>query len=453
MAVSAAGDQPEWLKGGPRLLEQLTGVRSGKRSFYPAYVSSAERLERVIHALDGISRALVRTASDQESLVRTAVLAAADHLPAEYVLFAVSDDALPQARPRYTIVGPAGRVLSAGDSLPEFLRNSLEEMLAGRLSFDEAASAAPAHHLRIPVRLAGEVVGGLLAWTASTRPIEPTDEAVLRILASQSVVALHNSSLHRQREALLERTEQLYTAAQAQAAELAARNEDLQRTQEELLAARAHEVIDAERHRIARELHDSVTQSVLSAGMQVELCRNEESGPALQERLDTAKDLTGGAVDALRSVIHALNHDTDPVSGGLPAMLERLRSVHLPAKLAVDLRVEGRPLALPARTEHSLVRICGEALFNAAVHGGARRAVIRLVYRPQRVTLSITDDGSGDPETLRGVLRASAAHDVDGAHRGLVNMRDRAGEVGGSFRIRRARAGGVAIQVGLPTGG
>jgi signal transduction histidine kinase len=440
---------PEWLEGGPRVLEQLTGVRSGKRSFYPAYVSSAERLERVIHALDGISRALVRTAWDQESLVRTAVLAAADHISAEYVLFAVTDGALPQARPRYTLVGPSGRVLTADDALPEFLRTSLAGVLAGRLQFDEAATEAPAHHLRIPVRLAGEVVGGLLAWTASTRPIEPTDEAVLRILASQSVVALHNSSLHRQREALLARSEQLYAAAHAQAEELAARNEDLQRTQEELLAARAHEVIDAERHRIARELHDSVTQSVLCAGMQIELCRNQQGGPELEERLGVAKNLTGGAVGALRSVIHALNHDTEPVSGGLPDMLQRLRGVHLPATLAVDLRVAGKALALPAASEHSLFRICGEALFNAAVHGEARRAVIRLAYHPARVTLSVADDGCGDPEALRRVLRAAGTQDADGAHRGLVNMQERAREIGGSFRIRRARIGGVAIQVGL----
>ncbi|MFK4274179.1 sensor histidine kinase, partial [Streptomyces milbemycinicus] len=72
----------------------LTGLRSGKRSFYPAYVRSAERLERTVEALDGISRALVRTAEGPRALVEAVVRTAAEHLQARWLLLAVADGAL-----------------------------------------------------------------------------------------------------------------------------------------------------------------------------------------------------------------------------------------------------------------------------------------------------------------------------------------------------------------------
>src|ERR1019366_889486 len=60
-------------------LEALTGLRSGKRSFYPEYVRSAERLEQAVQALDGISRALVRTAAGPRTLVEWVVRTATAH--------------------------------------------------------------------------------------------------------------------------------------------------------------------------------------------------------------------------------------------------------------------------------------------------------------------------------------------------------------------------------------
>jgi len=407
----------------PGYLAELTGVRSGKRSFYPAYVTSIERLQGVIHALDRISRTLVRTVEEQDSLLRATVRTAAEHVDAEYALFAVADSVLPEAEPRCTIIGPGGRQLSTVDPMPGYVRACLTRVLAGALDFDETGNE-PGRHLRVPVALEREVVGGLLLWAPRGREIDATDEAVLRILASQSVVALHNSSLHRRSE----------------------------RAQQELLAARQREVLDSERNRIARELHDSVTQSVLSAGMQIELCRADATGEAA-ERLGVAKDLARGAVDQLRSVIHALSHEREHAHHGLPELLERLTSVHLPTELAVELRIGGKPVDLPAGAEHPLFRICGEALFNSAVHGHARRALIRLTYRPDQVVLAVSDDGCGEPEVLRRVLRVAGGQDLDGAHRGLANMDARARELGGTFSVRRSRIGGVEIVVGVPLDG
>ena len=118
------------------------------------------------------------------------------------------------------------------------------------------------------------------------------------MLANQAAVALHNSFLFHATTQLRGRSDQLYDATTQHARDLAARSAELAETQRQLVAAMQRQALDDERHRIARELHDSVTQSVLSVGMTIEACRAElegMGGPAgeVAERLAPAKDLTG----------------------------------------------------------------------------------------------------------------------------------------------------------------
>lgn len=316
------------------------------------------------------------------------------------------------------------------------------------------------HHTHVPIELGGGVVGAFIAWTPVRRRIDATDSSVLRILANQTAVALQNSALFQSGQSLLLRAESSYEEASRHAHDLALRNVELEATQRQLGVAHRREVLDSERHRISRELHDSVTQCVLSAGMQIEVCRSElgvpGKGPAstgLMQRLDMAKDLTRRAVEQLRSSIYALNHDVDVGRSSLPEMLEQLGTVHMPEDLHVTLRVEGQPCELPHGVEHALFRIAGEALFNTAVHAGASKAVLRLAYRKDTVLLSVADDGTGEVAALRRVLRLAAAEDVDGYHRGLANMQARARELGGSFQVRRARLGGVRVAAVIPLAG
>ena len=436
--------------GGDHDLDLLTGIRSGKPSFYVEYHATAERLRRVIHALDRISRALVRTTEGPGTLVRAVAEAAAEHLTAHWVVFALADGALPEASPRHLVLGPRMIEVPPDGALPEHVGSHLRAVRAGEDHHEHHEHAAPvqpgargAHHLHVPIRLDGAVVGEIVAWTGAERAIDATDESVLRVLASQTAAALQNSALH-------QRTVRLYGEASRHADDLAARNEQLQLTRDALTVARQREVLDAERHRIARELHDSVTQYALSAGMQIEVCRAETDDPTMRERLDTAKELTRRAVEQLRSAIYALNHSADSEHRSLPAMLEELSSVHMPTELRVEVRIEGRPVVLPSGAERSLFRVAGEALFNAAVHAEASVAVVRLAFRRDRLVLSVTDDGVGDPEHLRRSLRVAAASDLDGSHRGLANMAHRAREIGGNLEIRRARGGGIRVQVGVP---
>jgi len=428
-------------------LDRLIGVRSGKSTFYPEFRVAAQRVERVVASLDAISSALVQTVEGPENLVRAVAEAARTHLGAEWVLLALADGALPEARPRHLILDADGSAYSfeglsgARDPvphLPDAVLNRLNDILRGQLA-QFRLPVIESHHAHVPIELDGGVIGAFAAWTPSSRTLDATDESVMRILSSQTAVALQNCALFTKSQSLLAQSE--------------ARNAELLATQRELGAAQRHQVLDSERHRIARELHDSVTQCVLSAGMQIEVCRTEVEGPEVRQRLDLAKNLTRSAVEQLRSAIYALNHPSDAGRTTLPEMLEQLATVHMPEDLRVTLRVQGAVAELPGETEHALLRIAGEALFNTAMHGNATRAIVRLAYKPSMVVLSIADDGTGDPDKLRLMLRLADVTDVDGHHRGLANMAARAREQGGTFDVQRSRIGGVRVVTSIPRKG
>ncbi len=277
---------------------------------------------------------------------------------------------------------------------------------------------------------------------------------MLRILANQAAVSLHTSEQYQAGLALHRRAQHLYDEATAQAQDLAERTAELRHTQERLLLAHQRELLDSERHRIARELHDSVTQYVLSAGMSVELARGDaeglgETGSQILERLTTAKKLTGDAVDQLRRAIYALHQSHRDTVSTLPELLHEVARQHKP-HLAVQLRVEGDVVSLPGDADHEIARTVGEALFNVATHASAKRAILRLRYRPDEITVSVADDGSGDPKELARILRLERATMVDGRHRGLVNMDSRISDLGGGLAFRRARLGGVRVEMRIP---
>src|SRR5262249_37250500 len=152
--------------------------------------------------------------------------------------------------------------------------------------------------------------------------------------------------------------------------------------EQRLRAADHRALLDAERNRIARELHDSVSQYVLSAGLTVDVCQDEltalPGGSGVAVRMGNAKDLMRQASEQLRSLIYALHHPRSADdAAGLPELLAGMADQHRP-QLAVTVRVEGCPVALGTAVEHGLARTAGEALFNVSMHGQAARAAVRL---------------------------------------------------------------------------
>ena len=440
---------------GPEL-DSLVGLHSVKGSHYAQYRGVEQRLTRVVGALDRISRALVQTAEGPENLVLSVVRAVREHLDADWVVFALSDGELERTGPRHLMMSGDGTIYAfegvqaarTPSHLPDEVLNRLNDVLRNQMG-ELSRPVVAEHHLHVPVHLDGRVVGGLSAWTPDHHVVDSADLVVMRILARQAMVALLNASLLEESRHQLARAEDAYAKAREQATDLAVRNAELQRTQRELSAVMRQRLVTEERERIARELHDSVTQSVLSAGVQIEVCRME-SDAATAARLEVAGKLTRDAVEQLRSVIYALNQSPSVEGLSLGEVLDELCSMHMPADLDTDVRVVGRPRDVPDDVQHAVLRIAGEALFNTAVHAGAQTARVVLTYADDHVGLAVDDDGGGDPGHLRRVMRAAMLGDLAGRHRGLANMAARADQLGGEVRVRRSRLGGIRIAATLP---
>jgi signal transduction histidine kinase len=215
-----------------------------------------------------------------------------------------------------------------------------------------------------------------------------------------------------------------------------------ERSAAELAQAKRHENERAlkERHRIARGLHDSVSQALFSTVLHTRTAQKAleragltPSGP-LEQSLDAIGELTRGAQSEMRALIFELGHDA--VEDGLVAALGRHASM-LRERHGLDIDVQGPAhLALSGHAQTELFNIGREALANVVKHADASKAWVRVEARSGRVLVEIRDDGTGfDP---------AASHP---GHFGLESMHSRAAELGGVLTISSVPRAGTVVRV------
>jgi signal transduction histidine kinase len=215
--------------------------------------------------------------------------------------------------------------------------------------------------------------------------------------------------------------------------------------------AEPQQLTELERRRLARELHDGPIQEVLAAGLAIDSCLAEVSAQSpLRPGLEHARRVTTTALRELRSLLQSMRDGADSPDAELPDLLRRLEDGHPARQLDVSVEVTGPPLPLAATVSRSLFQMASECLFNAAVHGRARRAVIRLSYGRGTVVLCVADDGCGKPKTLRKIIRGEIPGTGGGYHLGLTDIAALAEEMGWTLRADRSDLGGIAVQVTLP---
>jgi signal transduction histidine kinase len=200
----------------------------------------------------------------------------------------------------------------------------------------------------------------------------------------------------------------------------------------------------AERTRLARELHDSVTQSLYSvtlfaqaAASQLENGDSATAAAHLTDLRDTAQEALG----EMRLLIYELR-PLGLEEKGLSAILqERLDAVETRAGVQCKLSVEGGDL-IPLDVQAELYHIAQEALNNVLKHAHARNVAVRLHAGETGITLEVQDDGSGfDPSTARR------------GGMGMVGMRERVQRLGGIFTIESEPGSGTCVSVQLPIQG
>jgi signal transduction histidine kinase len=249
----------------------------------------------------------------------------------------------------------------------------------------------------------------------------------------------------------LERALAGWTAAERRADELTRRNDQLRRAREHLARVRQAELVSAERHRIARDLHDSVAQCLVAIGMHLEWCyRHTDAGSPAYDRLATSKELARAGLDWVRSAVAELSGLEHPGTGLGQALRDLAADFRSAGQLNVSVRVTGFQRQLPSAAEHSLFQIAQEGLWNVVRHARASQAWLSLEYAGDQIRLSVSDNGSGDPVRTGRFMAAAAPR--QGGH-GLRNMAERTEELGGDVRVRRRRGGGLRITVRIPAPG
>jgi signal transduction histidine kinase len=239
-----------------------------------------------------------------------------------------------------------------------------------------------------------------------------------------------------------------WRGAEQRAAELTRRNEQLRRAREQLARVRQAELVSAERHRIARDLHDSVAQCLVGIGMHLEWChRHVDPDSPAYERLAASKDLARTGLGWVRSAVAELSGLEHPGTGLGQALRDLAADFRAAGPLRVSVRISGCQRQLPSATEHALFQIAQEGLWNVVRHAGASQAWLSLAYAEGQVRLSVSDDGHGDPAVtgryLAGAVPGRSRH-------GMRNIAERVAELGGEARLRRRRGGGMRVTVSVP---
>lgn len=217
------------------------------------------------------------------------------------------------------------------------------------------------------------------------------------------------------------------------------RAEHAEHTREEVARRR----VDAERLRIAREVHDTVAHALsvinVHAGVTAHILgkRPEQA----RETLATIEHTSAQALRELRATLGVLRdepgdpRDPDP---GLARVAELVTTARR-AGLDLDVDVSPSPRDLPAAVDHAAYRVVQESITNAIRHAGPAHVTVRVAYLPEYLEVEVSDDGPG-PDGAG-----------DGHGRGLRGMRERCRMLGGELTAGPRPGGGFAVRARLPT--
>lgn len=426
------------------LLEDLTGVRSSRRTYYSEYRENERRLDRAIISIADISAALCNTTSGVPSLAQAVVRVAVRHFDAAWAVIALNDQSAQRWGAHRDYDGTVGLMRSIPVALEQAVCEVLKQQ---RLVVADEADGT--RMLGAPMFLSDQVVGALVVALSLEFTLDEREMSVLRTLANQAAVAVENARLYEESERLRARATTLYEEAYRQKTELEEKNRQLAKARRRLALARQNEILNSERNRIARDLHDSVAQHLISIGMTLEWCRVQlDQQTQIHERICNAKEMARSAVTRMRETIFQLASINGGQSSLIAALGELALDFEKTSNLHVQLCISGEPRLLAMEVEYVLYYIAQEALFNAYKHAQAQSVEIAVRFAAGAVHLVVADDGIGiAAQQLRthAVPTESAA-----AHFGLRNMRERAHELSGKLRIVRPRRGGTEVRVTIP---
>ncbi|GAF67315.1 unnamed protein product, partial [marine sediment metagenome] len=205
------------------------------------------------------------------------------------------------------------------------------------------------------------------------------------------------------------------------------------------LTTQLAEAEEAERQRLARELHDQVGQNLTALGINLNIIRTqlpEETPPPVRSRLDDSLSLLEQTAERIRDVMANLRPPVLDDYGLVAALHWHGEQFAQRTDIAVAVEGEEPVPRLAARVENALFRIAQEALTNVAKHAQATQVTVTVEADDGTLRLIVADDGVGfDPSTTLRASPAPLAEPDGGRGWGLLTMTERAEAVGGRCRI------------------
>lgn len=209
---------------------------------------------------------------------------------------------------------------------------------------------------------------------------------------------------------------------------------------------------EAERDRLAHELHDDTVQALIALRQRAQMARKSLGGaqpdPArAQARLDELTGLIDEELTNLRRLIGDLRPIYLEDLGFVPALEMLAQQTEARSGLRVRLALSGETVRLAPDLELAAYRIVQQALANVAAHAGASEAAVTVEFDERELRLTVRDDGRGfiPPDQPADLAR--------NGHFGLMGMRERALLYGGKLTIESAPGQGTAIRAALPLSG
>jgi len=228
--------------------------------------------------------------------------------------------------------------------------------------------------------------------------------------------------------------------------EMAERIRGYQRGMEDYVAA-ITQAQEAERARLAHELHDTTIQELVALDHRVQMASRElQRGNAAhaQALLQELRQMETETMANLRRLIQDLRPPYLEDLGLIPSLEALTRNLQGPHAPEMRLEVHGTPTRLAPESELALYRIAQEALQNALRHAQAQHIALTLTFAEDEVSLTISDDGRGFAVPGRPDVFTQ-----DG-HFGILGMRERALLLGGRLSLHSAPGQGTTVTVRFP---
>ncbi len=290
------------------------------------------------------------------------------------------------------------QILASHGLSPEEMGRAAD--MAGGFVVETAYDANGAYRAQLAVPLAtrNDIFGGLMLYYRQPRRFTSEEIELAVTFGEQAKLAIENARLR------------------AQSAQMA---------------------VAAERNRIARDLHDSVTQTLFSASLIAEVLPRlwEKDHDESVRRLAELRLLTRGALAEMRTLLLELRPAT-LIEVDINELLRQLTEAAIGrARIPVALNVEGTA-PVPPDVKIAYYHVAQEALNNVTKHARADNAAMTLVRNPGHVVLTVHDDGRGFEQTT-----------VTPEHLGLTIMHERAADIGAALAIESAIGAGTRISI------